>query len=100
VCSDADQLAPAEIDAVAAFLHAEQVRQIEEAARQVGTRVPESDAPVVAFGAGAFLARAAAERLGRDVAEMPWSAAERDAAPAAALAALAARAAARAGASC
>jgi hypothetical protein len=31
-----------------------------------------------------------AQRLGRPVAEMPWSAAERDAAPAAALAELAA----------
>ena len=46
--------------------------------------------PVVALGAGAFLARAVAERLGRPVLELPWSAAERDAAPAAALAELAA----------
>ena len=90
VCSDVDQLAPAEIDAIAAFLHAEQVRQIEAAARQVATRDPESEAPVVALGAGAFLARAAAGRLERAVVEMPWSAAERDAAPAAALAGLAA----------
>jgi len=90
VCSDVDQLEPAEIDAIAAFLHTEQVRQIEAAARQVATRDPESEAPVVALGAGAFLARAAARRLGRAVVEMPWSAAERDAAPAAALAGLAA----------
>src|SRR4029078_8270871 len=34
VCSDVDQLEPAEIDAIAAFLHAEQVRQIEAAARE------------------------------------------------------------------
>ena len=57
---------------------------------QVATRAPESEAPVVALGAGAFLARAAAGRLGRAVVEMPWSAAERDMAPAAALAELAA----------
>jgi hypothetical protein len=44
----------------------------------------------VTFGAGAFLARAVAGRLGRPVVEMPWSAAERDAGPAAALAGLAA----------
>jgi hypothetical protein len=40
------------------------------------------------LGAGAFLAREAAERLGRAVFELPWSAAERDAAPATALAEL------------
>ncbi|MEA2380204.1 MAG: (((gamma-L-glutamylamino)ethyl phenoxymethyl)furan-2-yl)methanamine synthase [Solirubrobacteraceae bacterium] len=90
VCSDVEQLEPAEIDAIAEFLHAEQVRRIEAAARQVGTRRPGSTAPVVTFGAGAFLARAVAERLGRPVVEMPWSEAERDAGPAAALAGLAA----------
>jgi probable H4MPT-linked C1 transfer pathway protein len=90
VCSDADQLASGEIDAIAAHLHAVQVGQIEAAARQVATRVADDAAPVVTFGAGAFLAREAAARLGRPVAELPWTAAERDAAPAAALAALAA----------
>jgi (4-(4-[2-(gamma-L-glutamylamino)ethyl]phenoxymethyl)furan-2-yl)methanamine synthase len=90
VCADAEQLRPAEVDAIAAYLHAEQVRQVEAAARQVSTRFAHSAAPVVTFGAGAFLARAVAERLGRPVLEMPWSAAERDAGPAAALAELAA----------
>ena len=90
VCADVEQLEPGEVDAIAAFLHAEQVRQIEAAGRQVGTRVADGATPVVTFGAGAFLGRAAAERLGRPVVEMPWSAAERDAAPAAALAELAA----------
>jgi uncharacterized hydantoinase/oxoprolinase family protein len=87
-----EQLEPGEIDAIAAYLHAEQVRRIEAAARQVSTRWPERATPVVTFGAGAFLARAAAERLGRPALEMPWSAAERDAGPAAALAGLAAAA--------
>jgi hypothetical protein len=54
-------------------------------------------APVVPLGSGAFLARAVAERLGRPVAELPWSTAEREAGPAAALARLAA---ARAGVPC
>jgi (4-(4-[2-(gamma-L-glutamylamino)ethyl]phenoxymethyl)furan-2-yl)methanamine synthase len=90
VCSDAEQLAPADVDAIAAYLHAEQVRQIEAAARQVSTRIDGRAPPLVTFGAGAFLARAVAERLGRPVVEMPWSAAERDAGPAAALAELAA----------
>jgi (4-(4-[2-(gamma-L-glutamylamino)ethyl]phenoxymethyl)furan-2-yl)methanamine synthase len=71
VCADAEQLAADEIDAIAAFLHAEQLRQIEEAARRVHGPLP-SDAPVVAVGAGAFLARAVAARLGRALA--PWDA--------------------------
>lgn len=96
VCADVEQLEPGEVERIAAYLHAEQVRQIEVAARQVGTRFAGAP-PVVTLGVGAFLARAAAERLGRPVVEMPWSAAQRDAAPAAALAELAA---ARVGASC
>jgi probable H4MPT-linked C1 transfer pathway protein len=87
VCSDAEQLSVEEIDAIAAFLHAEQVRQIEAAARRVLARV-HGTAPVVPLGVGAFLAREVAERLGRPVAELPWTPAERDAAPAAALAEL------------
>ena len=87
VCADIEQMAPGEIDAIAAFLHAEQVRQIAAAVRRVSGRL-ERDPPVVPLGAGAFLAREAAEGLGLTVAELPWSAAERDAAPAAALARL------------
>jgi (4-(4-[2-(gamma-L-glutamylamino)ethyl]phenoxymethyl)furan-2-yl)methanamine synthase len=87
VCADAEQLAAEEIDAIARFLHAEQVSQIEAAARRVSGRL-EGGVPLVPLGAGAFMAREAAERLGLAVAELPWSAAERDAAPAAALAEL------------
>ena len=87
VCADAEQLAAEGIDAIAAFLHAEQVRRLEAAVRRV-SRSLEGDPPVVPLGAGAFLARDAAGRLGRPVAELPWSAAEREAAPAAALAEL------------
>jgi probable H4MPT-linked C1 transfer pathway protein len=87
VCADAEQLATEEIDAIAAFLHSEQVGQIEAAARRVMGRM-EGAASVVPLGAGAFLAREAAERLGLALAELPWSASERDAAPAAALAEL------------
>jgi hypothetical protein len=90
VCADAEQLGAGEIDAIAAFLHGEQVRQIEAAVRRVSGRL-DGDAPVVPLGAGALLAREAAERLGRTIVELPWSAAERDAAPAAALAELLAR---------
>jgi (4-(4-[2-(gamma-L-glutamylamino)ethyl]phenoxymethyl)furan-2-yl)methanamine synthase len=87
VCADAEQLAAQEIDAIAAFLHAEQVGQIEAAARSVSERLGDVT-PVVPLGTGAFLAREAAERLGRETAEVPWTEAERDAAPAAALAEL------------
>ena len=87
VCADAEQLAAGEIDAIAAFLHAEQVRQIEAAVQRVSGRI-EGEPAVVPLGTGAFLAREAADRLGRAIVELPWSAAERDAAPAAALAAL------------
>lgn len=87
VCADAEQLAVEEIDAIAAFLHAEQVRRIEAAVQRVGARL-EGDPAVIPLGSGAFLAREAAKRLGRAVAELPWDAAERDAAPAAALAEL------------
>jgi (4-(4-[2-(gamma-L-glutamylamino)ethyl]phenoxymethyl)furan-2-yl)methanamine synthase len=72
VCSDVDQLDAEEIDAIAAFLHGEQLRQIEEAARRVERPLPPG-APVVAVGAGAFLGRAVAGRLGRAVAGAPWS---------------------------
>jgi probable H4MPT-linked C1 transfer pathway protein len=87
VCADTEQLGVEEIDVIARFLHAEQVRQIEAAVRRVSGRVG-GDPPVVPLGAGAFLAREAAERLARAVVELTWSAAERDAAPAAALAEL------------
>jgi probable H4MPT-linked C1 transfer pathway protein len=81
VCSDVEQLDEEEIDAIAAFLHGEQLRQLEEAARRVQRPLPP-DAPVVAVGSGAFLAREVAARLGRAVADAPAPG------PAAALAAL------------
>jgi probable H4MPT-linked C1 transfer pathway protein len=81
VCSDVDQLDADEIDAIAAFVSGEQLRQIEDAARRVQAPLPP-EAPIVAVGAGAFLGREVAVRLGRAVAEAPWDA------PAAALAAL------------
>ncbi len=87
VCSDVEQLDTAEIDAIAAYLHGEQLRALEEAARRV-QRALAADAPVVLVGAGAFLGREVAARLGRAVADGPWSATDGEMAPAAALAAL------------
>jgi (4-(4-[2-(gamma-L-glutamylamino)ethyl]phenoxymethyl)furan-2-yl)methanamine synthase len=87
VCADVDQLDDDELDAIAAFLHREQLRQLEDAARRVERPLP-SAAPVVAVGSGAFLGREVAARLGRAVADGPWSTTDSEVAPAAALAAL------------
>src|SRR5215218_9994096 len=85
VCSDLEQLGEGDVDAISAFLHGEQLRQIDEAARRA--QLPP-DAPVVAVGSGAFLGREVAARLERTVADAPWGAVGAEIAPAAALAAL------------
>ena len=85
VCSDLEQLGENDVDAIAAFLHREQLRQIEAAARRA--QLP-FDAPVVAVGSGAFLGREVAARLSRTVAAAPWGPAGGEVAPAAALATL------------
>ena len=89
VCADAEQLDAGEVDAIAAFLYGEQLRQLEDAARRVQRQLPP-DAPVVAVGSGAFLGREIAARLERTVADapVPWGATGGEVAPAAALAAL------------
>jgi (4-(4-[2-(gamma-L-glutamylamino)ethyl]phenoxymethyl)furan-2-yl)methanamine synthase len=89
VCADAEQLSATEIEAIAAYLHSEQLRLVEDAARDAGSELTAL-APVVPLGSGAFLAREVAERLGVGVRDLPWSEAERAVAPAAALAELAA----------
>jgi probable H4MPT-linked C1 transfer pathway protein len=87
VCSDVDQLEAGETDAIAAFLHREQVRQLEEAAHRVQRRLAP-EAPLVAVGAGAFMAVEVAGRLGRPIEAAPWGGAGDEVAPAAALAAI------------
>src|SRR4051794_14052635 len=89
VCADVEQLDASEIDAIAAFLYGEQLRQIEDAARRVPRPLPP-EAPVVAGGAGVVMGREVATRLGRVVADAPapWGATGGKLAPAAALAAL------------
>ena len=71
VCADLEQLAPGEVDAIAAFLHDAQVRQIEAAVRSVAARFPGGRAGVVLLGEGAFLARAAIDRLDIEEVEPP-----------------------------
>ena len=85
VCSDLEQLGEGDVRAIAAFLHGEQLRQIEDAARRAEL---QPDAPVVAVGSGAFFGREVAARLGRRVVGGPWGAVGGEVAPAAALAAL------------
>ena len=62
VCADVEQLDADEIDAIAAYLGDEQVRQIEDAARRVQRPLP-AEAPVVAVGSGALMGREVAARL-------------------------------------
>jgi (4-(4-[2-(gamma-L-glutamylamino)ethyl]phenoxymethyl)furan-2-yl)methanamine synthase len=85
VCADIEQLGDDEIDAIGAFLYDEQLRQLEAAARRVERPLPR-EAPVVAVGAGAWMGREVAARLGRALADTPRGASG----PAAALALLAA----------
>ena len=61
VCADPEQLADADLEAIAAAVEEAQVASIAEALGRVARRVT-TGAPVVAVGVGAFLARAAADR--------------------------------------
>jgi probable H4MPT-linked C1 transfer pathway protein len=89
VCADLDQLRAEEVDSIVAHLHAEQVRQLEEAIRQVGSRAPRAR-PILPLGSGGFLAREAASRMGRVIIEPParWGGAGAQIGPAMALAEL------------
>lgn len=85
VCADvatseppAGALSAAEIDELAAYIHQQQLRQIEDGLSQVLARLADHpptgnrgrDLPVVAVGSGAFLAAAAARRLGLTVLDL------------------------------
>lgn len=65
VCADTELLSQAEVQAIARYLVAEQIHQIAGAMAQVLSRVKVAG-PVAGVGAGAFLAEAAAARLGLD----------------------------------
>jgi (4-(4-[2-(gamma-L-glutamylamino)ethyl]phenoxymethyl)furan-2-yl)methanamine synthase len=68
VCADPEQLAPGDLDAIAAAVADAQVAAIARALARVATRLtPDEPTPVVAVGVGAFLAREAAARYGLDV---------------------------------
>jgi hypothetical protein len=87
VCADAEMLRSDEITAIARHIAAEQIHQISRAMTQVvaGSGVK---GPVVPVGVGAFMAEAAAARLGLDCIspDAVFDQAASDAAPAAAVA--------------
>jgi (4-(4-[2-(gamma-L-glutamylamino)ethyl]phenoxymethyl)furan-2-yl)methanamine synthase len=68
VCADAEQLSPGDLEAIAEAVHDAQVGAIADALAGVAARA-EPDAPVIAVGVGAFLAREAAGRCGLEVTE-------------------------------
>lgn len=71
VCADREQLAAAEMDAIAAFVHQEQLRQVEEAVVRVCSRFGARWPPLMPLGGGGFLAREVAVRLALSVVEPP-----------------------------
>ncbi len=65
VCADDEQLTPAEIDAIARYIHNRQVEQITRGIAQVISGLSEhKDLPLLPLGLGAFLAQEAGRRLG------------------------------------
>jgi probable H4MPT-linked C1 transfer pathway protein len=71
VCSDAEMLSAAEIDALARFIYKKQVLQIRSGMEQVIARLPElRHHPVVVFGVGDFLGREAAAGLGLGIRDL------------------------------
>jgi len=70
VCADTEMLLSADIDALALYIHEQQVLQIRSGLEQVVAELPElRDHPVFVYGMGAFLGREAARSLGLAV----WS---------------------------
>jgi (4-(4-[2-(gamma-L-glutamylamino)ethyl]phenoxymethyl)furan-2-yl)methanamine synthase len=68
VCADPEQLAPGDLEAIAAAVADAQVAAIADALARVAAHAGPG-APVITVGVGAFLAREAAARCGLDVAE-------------------------------
>ena len=72
VCADTEMLSSPEIDEIARYVFEQQVRQVSEAILQVASCLPgRRDLPMVALGAGRFLAIEVARRLGIEVVNLP-----------------------------
>jgi probable H4MPT-linked C1 transfer pathway protein len=71
VCADAEMISATEIDEMARYIYAQQVRQIRECIDQLISRLPSvRRLPVIAVGSGAFLGAAAARSAGMGVGEL------------------------------
>lgn len=72
VCADTEMLSNEEIDALAAYIYLQQLRQIADGLSQVLDRLPLlRDFPMLALGSGAFLATESARRLGLHPRSLP-----------------------------
>jgi (4-(4-[2-(gamma-L-glutamylamino)ethyl]phenoxymethyl)furan-2-yl)methanamine synthase len=84
VCADTEMLSPAAIDEMAAYIHAQQVRQIREGLDQVISRLPRLRRhPAVVLGSGSFLGVEAADCTGLESKDLAgdWGQGEFAAAP-------------------
>ena len=71
VCADTEMLSAGEIDAMAEYIHAQQVSQVREGISQVLSRLPGlRRCPVVVVGSGAFLGLAAAKSMNLAIADL------------------------------
>ncbi len=87
VCADMEALEAAQIDGIARYLAACQVRQIQTGIEQVVARLPQLRRhSVVVLGAGSFLAKAAAEKAGLDIGTIPGNLGKKESAVAPSLA--------------
>jgi probable H4MPT-linked C1 transfer pathway protein len=68
VCADIEMLSTIEIEALARYLYAQQIRQVCEGMEQVISRFPHLRAqPAVVIGTGAYMGKAAAANMGLEI---------------------------------
>jgi (4-(4-[2-(gamma-L-glutamylamino)ethyl]phenoxymethyl)furan-2-yl)methanamine synthase len=71
VCADDEMLSSAEVDELARYINAQQIRQIQEGIAQVLSRLPRlRNHPAAVLGSGAFLGKEAATSLGLTVPDL------------------------------
>jgi probable H4MPT-linked C1 transfer pathway protein len=71
VCADIEMLSTDEIDAIAKYIHAQQIRQIQEGLTQVLSRLPQlRKQPVIVVGTGAFLGSASAKNMDLNICDL------------------------------
>jgi probable H4MPT-linked C1 transfer pathway protein len=71
VCADDEMLSTTEIDELARYIYAQQIRQIQQGVDQVISRMPELRIrPAIVVGSGAFLGKAAAAGLGLKICDL------------------------------